>query len=109
MSIERALQLAKDIQDLSKAERNVVLACLEALKTKPDGPKPQKRRQPTKIRRVIFPDGHTEDVEQMHTFCLTHGLNESCMSQMLTGRLDEHRGFRAIYVDPAFEPVHERK
>ena len=100
MSIERTLQLIQEVHELSEPERNIVLVAIEAMK----GTK-FKRRQHDKIRRVIFPDGHHEDVENMTKFCRHHGLNQGAMSRVLLGHTKQHHGFRAMYVDAAFEPV----
>ena len=52
---------------------------------------------------VIHPDGTEEVVKSMRAFCRLHNLNQTCMTRVCKGRLENHFGFKAKYLTTANE------
>lgn len=48
-----------------------------------------------KVYVVTFPDGHEELIKNLNAFCREHGLTEPCMRDVVAGRSQQHRGYKA--------------
>ena len=45
---------------------------------------------------IIWPDGHEEEIINLHKFCKEHGLNTGNMANVARGLVPHHKGFRCI-------------
>lgn len=48
---------------------------------------------------VTFPDGHTERIRNMKKFCKENNLSNTKMCEVVTGRMLQHKAFRAIKLE----------
>lgn len=53
-----------------------------------------------KYYMVTFPDGHVEEVYNMKEFCKEHKLCRASMSNVNTGKKDQHQGYRCVQIAP---------
>ena len=53
------------------------------------------QRRTAKSYVIIFPDGHQEQIVGMTEFCRQHGLTPSAMSMVVSGKINQHKGFKA--------------
>lgn len=51
--------------------------------------------------KIIFPDGSSEIIVGLHEFCRKYNLRQSNMSNVITGRASNHKGFKAERINHA--------
>ena len=51
---------------------------------------------------ITHPDGHTERILNLRQFCRDHGLNQGNLTKTSTGKLGQHKGYRAKRLDGLF-------
>ena len=57
--------------------------------------------QTSKPTLITFPDGHTEIVDRLRTFCIENGLSIDMMSAIRGGRFkNKHKGYWCELVSP---------
>ena len=60
----------------------------------------QKSNQRKTVKfEIIFPNGVAERHKNIHKFAKNHGLNPSCMGDLVSGRLKTYKGFKARRLD----------
>ena len=64
-------------------------------KGKVQKPNPQRAINISKRYIITFPDGHEEEIRNMAKFCRENGLNKSSMCDVIKGRKESHKGFKA--------------